>query len=165
MLEEKGLPRLAGTWLPCAQSPWGHQSQGEASQLPTRASSSGSEGTAAPPAQPCPAALGGVMGPCPHPLAGLSVGVWVKGLLAPRDTHTMALTPRQYRSHMLRNRGWPPMSQSCDREKAALFHHPARYPTLLPMILPHTATQPEYPACTKPTPIPSSSSQTQQGGS
>lgn len=27
-------------------------------------------------------------------------------------THTIALTPRQYRSHMLRKRGWPPMSHN-----------------------------------------------------
>lgn len=27
------------------------------------------------------------------------------------DTHTIALTPRQYRSHMLRNLGCPPISQ------------------------------------------------------
>lgn len=65
MLEGKGLSWLAGTWLPWAQNPWGHQSQREAPQLPTWASGSSSEGTAAPPAQPCPAPLGGAMGPCP----------------------------------------------------------------------------------------------------
>lgn len=74
------------------------------------------------------------MGPCLHPLDGLSIGAWVIRLSDPRDTHTMALTPRQYRSHMLRNRGWPPMSQSCDSEKAALPHHPAHYPTVLSII-------------------------------
>ena len=29
-----------------------------------------------------------------------------------RGTYTIALTPRQYRSHILRNRGWPPRSHS-----------------------------------------------------
>lgn len=28
------------------------------------------------------------------------------------STHTIALTPRQYRSHIPRKRGWPPRSQN-----------------------------------------------------
>ena len=32
--------------------------------------------------------------------------------LVQEDTYTIALTPRQYRSHILLNLGWPPMSHS-----------------------------------------------------
>ena len=32
-------------------------------------------------------------------------------------TYTIALTPRQYLSHILRNRGWPPISHSCRNTK------------------------------------------------
>lgn len=61
---------------------------------------------------------------------GRSPPTWPSSALARRltDTHTMALTPRQYRSHMLRKRGWPPMSQSCDGDKKEVAS-PAALPT------------------------------------
>lgn len=41
----------------------------------------------------------------------------------PMLTYTIALTPLQYRSHMLRNRGCPPMSQIFNQNKAILNKH------------------------------------------
>jgi hypothetical protein len=37
-----------------------------------------------------------------------------------KRTYTMALTPLQYRSHMLRNRGCPPMSQIFKADETTL---------------------------------------------
>lgn len=71
---------------------------------------------------------------------------WPSSALARRlaDTHTMALTPRQYRSHMLRKRGWPPMSQSCDGEKKEVAS-PAALPTC-PKTAPFPPPRPPAPA-------------------
>lgn len=42
------------------------------------------------------------------------------------SAYTMALTPRQYRSHMLRNRGCPPMSQICNADRGVSAAFPTR---------------------------------------
>jgi len=47
---------------------------------------------------------------CIHHVA--EKGEWEKCPEEKTDTHTIAFTPRQYRSHIDRNLGWPPMSQS-----------------------------------------------------
>lgn len=142
----EGSATAVGTWLPCAKARGGTSPRGKRLNSQHRRPAPAAEAPQLPQLSPAQHRCGG-NGTVPPP-AGRAQHQRV-GDRALRDTHTMALTPRQYRSHMLRNRGWPPMSQSCEGTRQ---HYPPRTdhdPPVLTVTVPPTATRPEHPACIK----------------